>query len=315
VTRPGSIFRWFRLLLLGVVVLLGAAAVVLARRDAPVEFTDLHTEIAPLEPEMVDIPAGPFKMGNPAGTPEEQPVIEVTLSDFSIGKYEVTCKEWKRFADATGRSYPMDPIFAENQSYFVYRPDHPVIEISWNDAAAYCAWLAKRTGKPYHLPTSAQWEKAARGGLDGKIYPWGDDHREGMARMNLSWSEGTVKVGSYPPNGYGLYDMVGNVNEMTADWYGETYYHHSPRVDPLGPSGFWNYFSLIRPTSNRSRLKGRCKVVRGGSYRAPWDWVTKNPDGRFETPVQVGAREYLYQQPYTHFDLGFRVAMGGLPPG
>jgi len=59
-------------------------------------------------------------------------------------------------------------------------------------------------------------------------------------------------------------------------------------------------------------MKGRCHVVRGGSYRAPFDWVTKNPDGRFETPVQVGAREYLYQAPYTHFDLGFRVAMGGV---
>ena len=183
--------------------------------------------------------------------------------------------------------------------------------MSWTDAAAYCLWLKDRTGKDYHLPTDAQWERAARGGLDGKLYPWGDDRREGMAQMNASWSVGTVAVGSFPPNGYGLYDVAGNVNEMTADWYEETWYRRSPRDNPTGPSGFRNYFSLISPTG-RSRLKGRCHVVRGGSYRAPWDWKTKNPDGRFETPVQVGAREYLYQEPYTHFDLGFRVALGGV---
>jgi formylglycine-generating enzyme required for sulfatase activity len=160
--------------------------------------------------------------------------------------------------------------------------------MSWTDAAAYCLWLKDRTGKDYHLPTDAQWEKAARGGLDGKLYPWGDDKREGMAQMNSSWSVGPVAVGSFPPNGYGLFDMVGNVNEMTADWYDEDYYKSSPATDPLGPSGLGNYFSLIHPTQ-RSRTKGRCHVVRGGSYRAPFDWVTKNPDGRLRD-ARAGGR-------------------------
>jgi hypothetical protein len=72
-----------------------------------------------------------------------------------------------------------------------------------------------------------------------------------------------------------------------------------------------NYLSLLDPVG-RSREKGRCKVVRGGSYRAPWNWQERNPDNMLETPMQVGAREYLYQEPYTHFDLGFRVAEGGV---
>jgi hypothetical protein len=82
-------------------------------------------------------------------------------------------------------------------------------------------------------------------------------------------------------------------------------------VDPVGPAGWSNYFTLLNPVG-RSRMKGRCKIVKGGSYRAPWDWDGYNPDGMKETPVQVGAREYVYLDPYTHFDLGFRVAEGGV---
>lgn len=251
-------------------------------------------------------------MGNPDGTPEEQPVHEVELRPYSMGRFEVTNEEYRRFCDATGHPHPPDPWYFEGQNYFETRPRSPVIEISWSEAATYCKWLADRTGKPYHLPTEAQWEFAARGGLADKLYPWGDERRPGMAHMNTTEPVGPVTVGSYPQNGYGLHDVAGNVNEMTADWFDERYYRSSPRLEPQGPSGWSNYFTLLRPVG-RSRLKGRCKVLRGGSYRAPWDWRTKNPDGRLETPAQVGAREYLYQAPYTHFDLGFRVAMGGGP--
>ena len=300
------------ILLLFLLLALGATAAWGVLRQPRPEFTDLLPNIEPILPEMVDIPAGPFKMGNPGGTPQELPVHEVELSAYAIGKYEVTNQEYQRFVQATGHVPPVDPIFAEGKNYFGTLPTHPVVEISVTDAMAYCLWLSRRTGQNYHLPTEAQWEKAARGGLDQATYPWGEERLENMARMNLTWSEGTVPVGSYPPNAFGLYDIVGNVNEIISDWYTENYYRKSPRRDPKGPSGFEAYVSLLSPVG-RSRLKGRCHVVRGGSYRAPWDWHTKGPDGRLETPVQPGAREYLYQAPYTHFDLGFRLARSTAP--
>lgn len=289
---------------------LGAAALLAAKQN-PVEYREVDASIEPIEPEMVEIPEGPFTRGNPMGSDEEKPVRTIWVSSFKIAKFEVTNREWKRFVDATGREHPINPIFALDYNYFLERPDHPAVEMSWTDAAAYCKWLSDKTGKDYHLPTEAQWEKAARGGLEGMEFFWGDDRRDGMARMNLSWSEGTVAVGSYPPNGYGLYDVAGNVNELVLDWYDETYFSRAPERDPLGPNGVLNYLSLLDPVG-RARSKGRCKVVRGGSYRAPWNWSERNPDNMFETPVQVGAREYLYQEPYTHFDLGFRVAEGGV---
>jgi hypothetical protein len=100
------------------------------------------------------------------------PVREVYLAEFAIAKYEVTNEEYRR---------------------------HPVVVITWDDMAAYCMWLSDRTGKDYHLPTEAQWEKAARGGLDGKLFPWGDEWDDSMTRMDLTWTAGPVEVGSYPP--------------------------------------------------------------------------------------------------------------------
>jgi len=297
-------------LLLLLVVLIFAVAVFIRRGRPNIHYDEVRPEVAAIEPETVAIPGGVFMMGNATGTQEEQPVHEVELSPYAIGKYEVTNREWKPFAEATGRYHPANPLFAAGYNYFLTKPDSPVVEITWSDAAAFCAWLAKRTGKDYHLPSEAQWEFAARGGLAEQIYPWGNDRREGMANMNHDWSYGTMPVGSFPPNGYGLYDMVGNVNEMVQDWYSETYYAHSPRKDPPGPSGLWNYFSLINAVG-RHRSKGRCKVLRGGSYRAPFTWEDYNPDSMHETPVQPGAREYVAMDPYTHFDLGFRVALGG----
>lgn len=297
--------------LLGIVALGVGAAVVVSKGRPQLHYDDVRPELQPILPEMVSIPGGAFMMGNASGTAEEQPVHEVELSPYAIGKYEVTNREWKQFAEATGRYHPANPLFADGINYFLDRPDSPVVEMTWSDAAAYCAWLARRTGKDYHLPSEAQWEYAARGGLAEKIYPWGDERRREMANMDHDWNHGTMPVGSFPPNGYGLYDMVGNVNEMVQDWYSEKYYSRSPRKDPGGPSGLLNYFSLINPVG-RSRGKGRCKVLRGGSYRAPFTWEEYNPDGMHETPVQPGARDYVAMDPYTHFDLGFRVALGGI---
>ena len=288
-----------------------AVVAVIAAKQNPVRYTEVDASVEPILPEMVRIPEGTFTRGNPKGTDMEKPVRTIWLSEFSIGKYEVTNAEWKRFCDATGREYPANPLFAQDYNYFLERPNHPAVEMSWSDAAAYCQWLSHRTGRDFHLPTEAQWEKAARGGLEGAEFFWGNDRRDGMAQHGQSWSAGTMPVGSFPPNGFGLFDVAGNVNEMVSDWYDETYFSRAPDRDPTGPNGLRNYFSLIDPVG-RSRKKGRCRVVRGGSYRAPWNWQERNPDDMFETPMQVGAREYLYQQPYTHFDLGFRVAEGGV---
>jgi formylglycine-generating enzyme required for sulfatase activity len=285
-----------------------AAVTVLAAKQNAIRVSERDPGVEPMLPEMVAIPEGSFLMGQEDGTEFERPVHEVFLSAFSIGRHEVTNAEYRRYCDATGAPYPAPPLFDSSGRYFTGRPEHPVVEISWTDAARYCLWLARRTGKPLRLPTEAEWEKAARGGLAQKKYPWGDDPPdESRARFGLKALEGPARVGSYPPNGYGLHDMGGNVNEMCSDWYDEHYYARSPRADPKGPPGWLNYLSLVNPPQ-RSRWKGRCRIVRGGSYRAPADWRTLGADGRLETPLLCAAREYLYQEPYTHFDLGFRVA-------
>jgi sulfatase modifying factor 1 len=292
----------------GLVAAAAVAAAVLAAKQNPIEYEEVNPGVVPIEPEMVEIPGGTFRMGDPDGSPFERPVHEVTVSPFAIGRHEVTIREYARFVEATGRPDPPDPWFWEGQRVFRNRPDHPVIEISWTDAAAYCKWLSDRTGKHYHLPTEAQWEFAARGGLDGQPFPWGAERKPGMAHMMTPEKDGPVAVGQFPPNGYGLHDMAGNVNEFVADWFDEEYYANSSKVDPKGPSGLQAYLGLLNPTSSRSRAKGRCRTVRGGSYRATFHWDDKNADGRHETPARCGSREYVYQAPYTHFDLGFRVA-------
>ena len=114
--------------------------------------------------------------------------------------------------------------------------DMPVIGISWYEAYAYCKWLSAKTGKTYRLPTESEWEYAARGGLAGKKYPWGDSEPDGTScNYGLAGDgyEYAAPVGTYPANGYGLYDMAGNVYEWCLDWYSD--YTLSPLNDPGGP--------------------------------------------------------------------------------
>lgn len=133
--------------------------------------------------------------------------------------------------------------------------DHPVVHVSWNDAMAYCAWAGRR------LPTEAEWEYASRGGLHGKRYPWGDDLLiDGQWRANIWQGEfperntledgwlTTAPVRTYAPNGYGLWQTVGNVWEWCADWFDSRYYRVAPRKNPPGPA------------------RGSARVLRGGSY-------------------------------------------------
>ena len=159
---------------------------------------------------------------------DEQPAKTIYLDAFYIDKYEVTVGQYRKFLAATG--YP-DPDWSLIR-HFSLTDDHPITFVSWEDAVAYAAWAGKS------LPTEAQWEKAARGGLEGKLYPWGDvlSHEQanylGAGGRDL-WDLTTSPVGSFPPNGYGIYDMAGNVIEWCLDWYEPTYYQYCPQENPV----------------------------------------------------------------------------------
>jgi formylglycine-generating enzyme required for sulfatase activity len=165
---------------------------------------------------MVAIPAGSFTMGNDAGGDDEKPAHPVDLPAFQIDRFEVTNAEFARFVQATG--YQTDSERAgENKTWRTYaegRDNHPVVKVSWNDAAAYCQLAGKR------LPTEAEWEKAARG-TDSRLYPWGNDWDPARLNGRDGGRRDTAPVGSFPAGAgpYGTLDMAGNVWEWTADWY------------------------------------------------------------------------------------------------
>jgi formylglycine-generating enzyme required for sulfatase activity len=211
--------------------------------------------------KMVLIPEGTFLMGSETKDErykDERPIHEVNLSPYYIGVYEVTNAEYKEFCDATGRPYPLNPLFYDPETfepidnYFLDYPNHPVVNVSWSDAVAYCEWLSEEHWGKYRLPTEAEWERAARGGLEGKKYPWGDEITQEKANYDESLIFMPIEVGSYEPNAFGLYDVVGNVCEWCEDWYSETYYKECKEKgivdDPPGPESGIN------------------RVYRGGSF-------------------------------------------------
>jgi formylglycine-generating enzyme required for sulfatase activity len=194
------------------------------------------------------IPPGVFSMGSEGGYPNERPVHQVEVGAFYLAAHPVTNEQYARFVAETGHRVPAlddrrvqrenwDP---DSRSFPLERARHPVVLVSWRDAQAYCEWAGGR------LPTEAEWEKAARGGVDGKLYPWGDLIDPSLA--NYDNQNGATPVGSYPANAYGLYDMVGNGWEWVADWYDPHYYARSPGENPLGPES------------------GATKVLRGGAW-------------------------------------------------
>ena len=208
----------------------------LARTLSSASFTPTN----PIMPQMQSLPGGTFKMGDAQGDGEsdEKPVHEVTLSPFEIGKYEVTVGEFKRFAEAEnyrGRK----PDFEGDckgfmQPGFEQEDNHPVVCITWDDTQAYIAWLNRKTGKDYRLPSEAEWEFSARGGMQ-TAYWWGDDIGYNNANCNgCGDSFGkTAPVGSFQPNPFGLYDTAGNVWEWVADLYED--YSEEAQKDPTGP--------------------------------------------------------------------------------
>lgn len=194
-------------------------------------------------PDMVLIPAGEFNMGKNSGNPSDwQPEHKVYIDSFYMDTYEVTNKQYYEFCKATNNPLPEFWGLSQFKCGLEY-PDHPVIFVSCFDADKYAKWAGKR------LPAEAEWEYASRGGLENKSFPWGDQIDSTKANYGKKYKT-TLKVGTFQPNGFGLFDMSGNVWEWTSDFYGHDYYTNSPDQNPKGP------------------VTGRFKVIRGGSWHS-----------------------------------------------
>ena len=248
------------------------------------------------------IPAGEFVMGSDDGDEDERPAHKAYLDEFSIGIYPVTNAEYARFVRETShpspavRALPLmvsgahEADFRAIASKYFWTDDtppqgreqHPVTLIGVDDAMAYCTWLATRTGMPVRLPTEAEWEKAARGGQDGKQYPWGNKldrtRAHYLPKAGAKAEAGTAEVGTYPPNGYELFDMAGNVWEWVADWYAPHYYGRAQYLNPQGPE------------------RGVMRIVRGGA------WV--NAEARY---LRCAYRHKVPPDSYA-YSIGFRIA-------
>lgn len=280
---------------------------------------------------MVALDGGPFLMGSedddvvPADG--EGPVREVRVGPFSISAHPVTNAQFATFVKATGHvtdaerfgesfvfggfippevarrspPVPQAPWWLMVRgaywkcpegpgSSITSRQNHPVVHVTWGDAVAYCDWAGAR------LPTEAEWEFAARGGLEQLRFPWGDELTpRGEHRCNI-WQGrfprqnteddgylGTAPVGAFRPNGYGLHQVVGNVWEWCGDWFSPTYHVDGPRVDPTGPG------------------EGEARVMRGGSYLCHDSYCNR---------YRVSARTANTPESSTG-NLGFRCAGSG----
>ncbi|MEE8586710.1 MAG: formylglycine-generating enzyme family protein [Acidobacteriota bacterium] len=229
-----------------------------------------------IEPQLVRIPSGSFRMGSQEGAQNERPVHQVRVDEFAIAVHPVTNREYSRFLKATGHPPPAhwsDPGFDH--------PDQPVVSVNWFDAEAYCSWLKRESGKPYRLPSEAEREKAARGGVEGKSYPWGDELPDWMNPQGRGRDhERPDRAAQDPPNGFGLHNMGDLVHEWCSDWYDAGYYQASPSRNPKGPSS------------------GVRRASRGGSWR-------------HHVKVSRCAARSSIPPDRTFSDYGFRVAMTG----
>jgi formylglycine-generating enzyme required for sulfatase activity len=221
-------------------------------------------------PEMVQIPAGKFKMGS-TEYKDEKPIREVEITkDFAIGKYEVTNEEYLAYLEATDQEISKevaDPAQAR----------HPVVYVSWHEAVSYCEWLSEKTGRKFRLPTEAEWEYVARG-TDGRKYPWGNEWDASKVTFDTN---GTRPVDAHPEGAspFGVIDLSGNVYEWIADCFALKY-------DPE---------DLKDPKGHESG--GSPRVQRGGS------WIDDSPD-----VLRSASRSFERRHGDRTYYFGFRVA-------
>ena len=187
-------------------------------------------------------------MGSEDGQDCELPIHRVWVDAFQLAATQVTNTEYARFLGATGSQPPPfwnDPNFNH--------PEQPVAGPSWFEAARYCEWLSDQTGRNFRLPTEAEWERAARGGLEQKKFSWGDESPQSLPDYATRWLTGPEPVARYSPNAFGLYDIGDIVHEWCGDWYNPNYYAVSPERNPQGPQ--------------QCPTKPARKSSRGGSWR------------------------------------------------
>ena len=257
---------------------------------------DITPEPEPIIPDgMVLIPEGEFQMGSNDGDADndEQPVHTVHLDAFYIDANEVTNAEFKDFvlANPAWQKDRIDDRFADDNylsdwngnNHPLGESDHPVRYVSWYAAVAYAIWVDKR------LPTEAEWEKAARGGLKRKQYPWGNGINFNRANYGKNLGQ-TTPIGEYPSNDYGVFDIAGNVWEWCLDGYEVDFYANSPRRNPT--AGANNAEEIVNDFENIIAFR----VLRGGGWNSEPEWLrASNRHGTSPTYAGIGA-------------LGFRCA-------
>jgi len=225
-----------------------------------------------VEPAMRPVPEGWIAMGRATGRDDEKPVHRVWVDAFELAAYQTTNEEYALFLDATRHPKPLhweDPNFNHLKQ--------PVVSVSWFDAVAYCEWMSRASGTHYRLPTEAEWERAAAGGAEDLLYPWGNCEPSEVPDYSLRWKTGPEPVGLYQPNAYGLFNLGDNVHEWCADWYDADYYAVSPERNPQGPSA------------------GTRRASRGGSWR------------HHIKVTRIAARSSIPPE-FKYADYGFRVA-------
>jgi len=200
-----------------------------------------------LDPDdLTPIPGGDYLMGQDDGRDEERPAHRVIVRPFRMCRFQMTNAHFAAF-----RKFAFDCGAL------------PVTSVSWFDAVEFCKWLSRQWRMPVRLPTEAEWEFAARGGLERKLYPWGGEPPESRGNYARRWLNGPEPVGTSAPNGYGLYDICENVHEWCSDWYDPRYYEVSPVEDPRGPSsgtrrasrgGAWRHHIKIARCAARSSI-------------------------------------------------------------
>jgi formylglycine-generating enzyme required for sulfatase activity len=211
-------------------------------------------------------------MGSEGGQDNERPVHRVWIDAIQLGACQVTNAEYSRFLRARGK---LPPPFWEDSNF--NHPEQPVAGPSWHEGAEYCAWLSASTGRKYRLPTEAEWERAARGGDEGRLFPWGDAGPESLPNYANRWQSGPEPVGRSASNAFGLFDICANVHEWCSDWYDPNYYAVSPERNPRGPEN------------------GTRRASRGGSWR------------HHIKVTRCAARSSIPPE-FQYADYGFRVA-------